>query len=103
VSQDDPVRKFPFRIHRCRYGYGADRLSRNFQEIEALGDFTLPFKLDLGKTWELKSRLEFSLGSLGNDHVTAVVVPLGRCSHSAPSKSPVKLDGGFAPTGLSEP
>jgi len=50
----------------------------------------------------LKSRLEFSLGSLGNDHVTAVVGSVGPMFSLAPSKSPVKLDGGFAPTGLSE-
>lgn len=84
-----------------RYGFGIDSLSRNFQEVEALADFTLPWKWDLGKTWELKPRLELSLGSFGNDHVTAVIGSVGSILSLAPAKSPVALEVGVSATGLS--
>ena len=62
-----------------RYGFGQGVLARHFQEAEALVDFTLPQQWDLGRSWELKPRLELSLGSFGNDHTTAFIgsVPVG--------------------------
>jgi len=84
------------------YGRGADRLSEHFQEFEALTDFNLPFKFDLGKGWELKTRMGFSLGSFGNNHVTAVMGSVGPEFSVGPSSLPLAFEGGFAPTGLSE-
>lgn len=84
------------------YGHGADRLSRHFQEIEALTDINLPLKLALGRTWELKSRLDFSLGSFGNEHVTAVMGSIGPVISIGPAQFPFAFEAGFAPTGLSE-
>jgi lipid A 3-O-deacylase len=84
------------------YGHGADHDSRDFQEFEAQADVNLPFKLDLGRNWELKSRVGFSLGSFGNSHVTSVIGSIGPIFSVGPSTWPVALEAEFAPTGLSE-
>jgi lipid A 3-O-deacylase len=85
-----------------RYGFGTSGLSRDFQQVEATVDLRVPCKWDLGRTWELKPRLELSLGSFGNDHVTAVIGSVGSILSLAPAKSPVALEVGVSATGLSE-
>ena len=84
-----------------RYGFGANNLSQDFQKIEATTDLNLPVKWDLGRTWVLKPRLEFSLGAFGNNRQRAVIGSVGPVISVAPAKSPVTLDGGFSVTGLS--
>ena len=101
-AQDDTAKTFSLESAGVRYGFGIDSLGREFQEVEALADFTLPCKWDLGRTWELKPRLELCLGSFGNDHVTAVVGSVGSILSLAPAKSPVALEVGVSATGLSE-
>jgi len=97
-SHDDSL----FQSAGVHYGRGADRLSRDFREYEAQADLNLPYKWDLGRTWELKSRLDFSLVSFGNEHVTAVIGSAGPVVSVGPSQLPVAFEVGFAPTGLSE-
>ncbi len=101
-GQNDPEKSFALEAAGLRYGFGTGSLGHDFQEAEAVADFTLPYKWDLGKTWELKPRLELSLGSFGNDHKTAVIGSVGAMLSLAPAKSPVALEVGVAPTGLSE-
>ncbi len=101
-AQDGADDKFSLESAGVRHGFGEGSLSRDFQELEALVDFNLPLKWDLGRTWELKPRLELSLGSFGNDHVTAVIGSAGSMLSLAPAKSPVALEVGVAATGLSE-
>lgn len=98
ATRDDSL----FESVGVHYGHGADRLSRDFQEIEAVTGLNLPLKWDLGRSWELKSRLDFSLGSFGNEHVTAVIGSIGPAFSVGPSQFPLAIEGGFAPTGLSE-
>ena len=101
-AQDKAEDGFRFQSAGVRYGFGEGSLARNFQEAEALADFTLPWKWDLGKSWEVKPRLGFSLGALGNDHRTAVVGSVGPMISLGPVDPPFAFDVGFSPTGLSE-
>ena len=101
-GQDAASNESLFESAGVHYGTGANRISRQFQEFEAVTDLNLPYKWDLGRTWELRSRLGFSLGSFGNNHVTAVIGSVGPMFSLGPSHLPVALEGGFAPTGLSE-
>jgi lipid A 3-O-deacylase len=103
VSAESPAdRSFSLESAGVRYGFGNGGLSHDFQQVEATVDFTLPRKWDLGRTWELKPRLELSLGSFGDDHVTAVIGSVGSILTLAPAKSPVALEVGVSATGLSE-
>jgi lipid A 3-O-deacylase len=85
-----------------RYGFGVGYLNRHFDQAEAVADFSLPCRWDLGRSWELKPRLELCLGSFGNDHVTAVIGSMGSILSLAPANSPVALELGVSATGLSE-
>ena len=84
-----------------RYGFGEGELSRDFAETEALAGFTLPTHLDLGRGWELRPRLQLSLGSFGNSHETVFMGSAGIMLSLTPAKSPVAFEMGFAPTILS--
>jgi len=83
-----------------RYGFGANNLSKNFQQIEATTDFALPMIWDLGRTWELKPRLGISLGMFGNYHESGPIGSVGPILSMAPAQSPIALDGGVRVTGL---
>lgn len=91
---------FNFESAGVRYGFGANNLSQDFQKIEATTGLNLPLKWDLGRTWVLKPRLEFSLGAFGNNHQSAAIGSVGMALAIAPARSPVSLAGGFSVTGL---
>jgi len=101
-GQEDSQGYSLFESAGVHYGHGADRPSRHFQEIEAQTDLNLPIEFELGKGWELKSRVDFSLGSFGNNRVTAVIGSIGPVLSLGTTNFPLALEGGFAPTGLSE-
>lgn len=101
TAQGDGNENFAMESAGVRYGFGANSLSKHFQQIEATTALTLPLKWDIGKTWELEPRLEFSLGMFGNDHADAVIGSVGPIASLAPAWSPVVLEGGVRVTGLS--
>lgn len=101
-AQGDADRTLSLESAGVRYGFGEGSLSRHFEEVEVQAGFTLPYKWDLGRTWELKPCLELSLGSFGNNYKTAVMGSVGTILSLARAKSPVALEVGISATGLSE-
>jgi len=99
VGRDD---HFALEAAGVRYGFGVGKLNRHFEETEAVVDFSLPCRWDLGRKWDLKPRLELCLGNFGNEQVDAVIGSIGSILSLAPVESPVALEMGVSATGLSE-
>ena len=102
VADEEARPGFQLEAVGLRYGFGEGGLSRDFEELEGVAGFSLPWEWELGRGWELSPRLELSLGSFGNDHATAVIGSAGAMFSLAPGKVPVALDVGVGPTFLSE-
>ena len=91
---------FRFESVGVRGGFPVSSSREDFNQAEGLVNLNLPWAWDLGKEWYLQSRLDFSLGWLGdrgNNSAIGTLVPslvLGR------ERLPLSLEGGVGPTVL---
>ena len=98
VCAGEPGAGFALESVGLRYGFGANKLSRGFQEADGTVNFKLPFRWDLGASWELKTRLDFSLGSFWNGENEAIIGGLGPVFVLGSRDYPLKIEGGISPT-----
>jgi hypothetical protein len=85
----------------ARFGAGASSSNQDFHQAEAFVDWNLPWGWDLGKKWNLQSRLDVSAGWMGNNHsggavgTPAAILALGH------EGIPISIEGGSGPTFIS--
>ena len=84
-----------------RGGFQADHSDRNFGQAEGFGNLNLPWGWDLGKEWHVQSRLDLSLGWLGQRGNDAVIGTVGPSLILGWARLPLSLEGGVSPTFLS--
>jgi hypothetical protein len=85
----------------ARGGLSAHNSGKDFNQAEAFANWNLPWAWDLGKEWRLQSRLDFSLGWLGDRGNNAAIGTAGPSLVLSHEGWPVTLDGGSSPTVLS--
>jgi lipid A 3-O-deacylase len=84
-----------------RGGLSASSRGEEFNQAEAFVNVNLPWGWDLGKEWHLQSRLDFSVGWLGDRGNNAAVGTIGPSVVLSRERLPVSLEGGVSPTFLS--
>ena len=84
-----------------RGGVSANKGRNEFHQGEFFGNWNLPWGWDLGKEWHLQSRLDLSVGWLGDSSQSAAVGTLGPTLVLGRAQWPVSLEGGVSPTLLS--
>lgn len=84
-----------------RAGLSASSSGRNFNQAEVFANLNLPWGWDLGKEWHLQSRLDLSLGWLGDRGNNAAIATVGPSLVLGREQLPVSLEGGVSPTFLS--
>ena|SRR5258708_6001543 len=85
----------------ARYGFPTDGRSEGFNQAEAFVNWNLPWRWQLGRTWPLQSRLDFSAGWLGRERADAFVTTLGPTLVLGHEGLPLSLEGGVSVTGIS--
>jgi Lipid A 3-O-deacylase (PagL) len=84
-----------------RGGFAGNDSSGDFHQAEAFMDWNLPWGWDLGSQLRLQTRLDASLGWLGDSHHSAVIGSAGPMFALTHARIPLSLDGGISPTFLS--
>jgi hypothetical protein len=84
-----------------RGGVGANFSSRYFNQVEAFGNWYLPWGWDLGNEWRLRTRLGISVGRLGEHADGAALGSIGPSLVLGWNRLPLTLEGGVIPTFLS--
>jgi len=97
------VRAEDFRLESigARGGLSATSGGEQFNQAEAFANWNLAWGWDLGKEWRLQSRLDLSLGWLGNSGHDAAIGTVGPSLVLGRERLPVSLEGGVSPTLLS--
>ena len=85
----------------ARFGFYPFGAGSHFYQAEAFANCDLPWKWDLGRQWSLQSRLDGSLGWLGEADVNSVIGSAGPSLLLAREKLPISFEGGVSATGLS--
>ena len=85
----------------ARGGLSASSGGQDFYQAEAFANWNLPWGWDLGKQWHLQSRVDFSLGWLGDNSHDAAIGTAGPSLVLGRERLPVSLEGGVSPTLLS--
>ena len=84
-----------------RGGFSASSSGEAFNQAEAFANWNLPWGWDLGKEWYLQTRLDFTLGWLGDRGNNAAIGTVGPTVVLTREPWPVSLEGGVSPTFLS--
>ena len=84
-----------------RAGLSANGSGQSFNQAETFLNLNLPWGWDLGKAWYLQSRLDTSIGWLGDKGNNAAIGTLGPSVVLSRERWPVSLEGGVSPTFLS--
>lgn len=85
----------------ARGGFSSNRTGKEFYQAEAFGNCNLPWGWDLGGEWHLQSRLDFSVGWLGDRGNNAAIGTVGPSLVLSWERLPLALEGGSSPTFLS--
>lgn len=85
-----------------RAGFSGSSSGKDFNQAEFLLNCNLPWLWDLGKRWDLRPRLDASLGWLGDRTDNAAIAALGPSLLLSHGTFPVSFEGGIAPTLLSQ-
>jgi hypothetical protein len=101
LGRGAPAGNFSFESAGARFGAGASSSNRDFHQAEAFVDWNLPWHWDLGKKWDLASRLGFSAGWLGNNHSDGAVGTLGPLLALGRERFPISIEGGAGLTLIS--
>jgi lipid A 3-O-deacylase len=84
-----------------RFGFYPFGAGSHFYEADAFTDWDLPWNADLGGRWRLQSRLDSSMGWLGEAAANAVIGSVGPTLVFARENSRVSFEAGVSATGLS--
>jgi hypothetical protein len=85
-----------------RGGLSETESGRDFNQGELTLNANLPWRWDLGRKWSAQSRLDLSLGWLGDRMVNGAIGTLGPSLVVGRASLPVSLEGGVSPTLLSQ-
>jgi hypothetical protein len=84
-----------------RGGFQADHSDRDFGQAEGFGNLNLPWGWNLGREWNVQSRLDLSVGWLGVRGDNAVIGTVGPSLILGRARLPLSFEGGVCPTLLS--
>ncbi len=85
----------------ARGGFPENNSSRYFNQAELFADWNLPWSWDLGREWNVRTRLEFSIGWLGDFGNNGAIGALGPVLVLGRESLPVSLVAGISPAFLS--
>ena len=86
----------------ARGGFSANKSGKDFNQAEAFLNANLPWSPDLGRNWDLQTRLDLSIGWLGDRVANAAISTLGPTLLLKQEGLPLSLEGGLSPTLLSQ-
>ena len=84
-----------------RFGFYPFGAASHFYEADVFANFDLPWRWDLGKKWSLQSRVDGSLGWLGEADHNAVIASIGPGLLFARENLPISFEAGASPTVIS--
>jgi hypothetical protein len=84
-----------------RFGLFHDGANAHFYQAEAFANCDLPWSWSLGADWRLQSRMDGSLGWLGQSGVNAAIATCGPSLIAARKTFPISFELGVSPTILS--
>ena len=84
-----------------RFGFGSNKSSRDFREVEAFGDVNLPWRWHLSTNLWLQTRLDAGVGWLAERGENAAIGEVGPLFVLGYARFPVTLAAGSNATGLS--
>jgi len=85
-----------------RYGISTSKFGSQMMEGDTFVDFNLPWRWDLGKDWNLQTKLNCSAGGFGGGGERAFIGSVGPAVQLFPPHVPLSLEGGSSPTIMSE-
>jgi hypothetical protein len=85
-----------------RGGLSFDGGTHRLQQMEVFGEWEWPCRWDFYSNWYFRPRLDLTAGWITNQRVDGFVGTLGPALELHKGKFPVFLEGGIAPTILSE-
>jgi hypothetical protein len=92
---------FRFESVGVRGGFPGSRSARAFNQAEGFANWNLPWDWDLGKEWHLQSRLDLSIGWLGDHGNNALIATAGPSLVLGREPLPLSLEGGVSPAFIS--
>ncbi len=84
----------------ARFGFSPEGAGSDFHQAEGFVNWNLPWDWDLGSLWSLRSRLDASLGWLGESGADAGIATLGPSLWVGREQFPLGFEGGVSPTVL---
>lgn len=93
-----PAQGFTLESAGARFGFYAGGAGSAFHQGEAFVNWDLPWEWDLGSLWSLQTRLDASLGWLGQAGDNAAIGSVGPSLLLARERFPLSLEGGVSPT-----
>jgi hypothetical protein len=93
--------EFEFESTGVRFGGKPTGSGHNFHEADTFVNWYLPWDWNLDPPWYLRTRLDFSMGWLGEPGENAAIGTLGPTFVCGPGRCPVSFEGGVSPTLLS--
>lgn len=85
----------------ARFGFYAVGAGSDFHQAEGFVNWNLPWVGDLGSLWLLQSRVDASLGWLGESGADAAIATFGPSLVLSHQQFPLSLEAGVSPTLLS--
>jgi len=101
VTETNSTQGFRLAASGVRGGFPANKSSDGYCQTEVFANWNLPWRWDLGRDWGLQSRIDSSIGWLGNETADGVIVNLGPSLLLNHADFPVLLETGTCSTGLS--
>jgi len=103
LSWSSPSRGEGLRLESVggRGGIPASESGRDFNQAQVFGNWSLPWVLNLGKGWDLRCRLDLSVGWLGDRRNNAAIGTIGPSLELRRERVPLSLEAGISPTFLS--
>jgi lipid A 3-O-deacylase len=84
-----------------RGGVGFSTSAENFRQAEAFADVNLPWRWDFYSDWRFQTKVDASVGWLGNNNNNGFIATAGPDVVLSKGKFPLTLEGGSSPTFLS--
>lgn len=96
-----PTDEFTLDSAGARAGFAIDRGMKAFHQAESFLTSRLPWGWEFGRGFRVQSRLDFSLGWLGDSHESAVIGAAGPGIVFTRNPLPISLEGGVTPVLMS--
>jgi len=85
-----------------RFGFSPESVNHEFHQVDVTANWNLPWAWVLGSRWHLQSRMDVSVGWLGDPGGDAAIGTFGPSLVLSLEGFPVTLEGGLSPTLLSQ-